>query len=153
MAPRRALARRARRLIGYWRSETRTLRQGLVALVLSTAAGFVAGLTLAHLTGTLNELPGLLAADARGDGHARNDLRRDRRAARHRRRRRPPDHRSAPRRRASPQRRTSRSSRTFSSSLWLAVLARSAAAIAGQPSISLRDLLTISVVGGVLGSG
>jgi hypothetical protein len=42
MAPRRALARRAKRLIGYWRSETRTIRQGLVALVLSTAAGFVA---------------------------------------------------------------------------------------------------------------
>ena len=59
MAPRRALARRAKRLFGYWRSETRTLRQGLVALVLSTAAGFVAGLTLAHLTGTLTELPGL----------------------------------------------------------------------------------------------
>ncbi len=53
MAPRRALARRAKRLFGYWRSETRTLRQGLVALVLSTAAGFVAGLTLAHLTHTL----------------------------------------------------------------------------------------------------
>ena len=60
MAPRRALARRAKRLIGYWRSETRTIRQGLVALVLSTAAGFVAGLTLAHLTGTLAALPGLL---------------------------------------------------------------------------------------------
>jgi len=60
MAPRRALARRAKRLIGYWRSETRTIRQGLVALVLSTAAGFVAGLTLAHLTGTLASLPGLI---------------------------------------------------------------------------------------------
>ena len=40
--PRPALVRRARRLLGYWRSETRTLRQGLVALVISTAAGFVA---------------------------------------------------------------------------------------------------------------
>ena len=56
----RALARRGKRLLGYWRSERRTLRQGLVALVLSTAAGFVAGLTLAHLTGTLDTLPGLL---------------------------------------------------------------------------------------------
>jgi hypothetical protein len=60
MAPRRALARRAKRLVGYWRSETRTLRQGLVALTLSTAAGFVAGLILAHLTDTLATLPGLL---------------------------------------------------------------------------------------------
>ena len=58
--PRPALVRRARRLLGYWRSETRTLRQGLVALVISTAAGFVAGLTLAHITGTLAAFPGLL---------------------------------------------------------------------------------------------
>ena len=28
MAPRRALARRTQRLFGYWRSETRTIRQG-----------------------------------------------------------------------------------------------------------------------------
>ena len=45
--PSRVLARRARRLLGYWRAERRTLRQGLVALALSTLAGFVAGLTLA----------------------------------------------------------------------------------------------------------
>ena len=54
------LARRARRLFGYWRSERRTLRQGAVALVLSTCAGFVAGLVLGSITGTLEELPGLL---------------------------------------------------------------------------------------------
>src|SRR5213592_3383998 len=47
--PRPALVRRARRLLGYWRSEIRTLRQGLAALILSTAAGFVAGLILAYL--------------------------------------------------------------------------------------------------------
>src|SRR4029078_1805297 len=60
MAPRRALARRTQRLFGYWRSETRTIRQGLVALVLSTAAGFVAGLTLSHLTRPHRELRRLL---------------------------------------------------------------------------------------------
>lgn len=54
------LARRARRLLGYWRSERRTLRQGIVALALSTCAGFVAGLVLGSITGTLEELPGLL---------------------------------------------------------------------------------------------
>ena len=54
------LARRARRLFGYWRSERRTLRQGSVALVLSTCAGFVAGLVLGSITGTLEKLPGLL---------------------------------------------------------------------------------------------
>ena len=58
--PPRALARRARRLLGYWRSERRTLRQGLVALALSTLAGFVAGLTIAHLTEPLGTYPGLL---------------------------------------------------------------------------------------------
>ena len=55
-----ALPRRAQRLWAYWRAEQRTLRQGLVALALSTLAGFVAGLTLAHITGTLQELPGLI---------------------------------------------------------------------------------------------
>jgi mgtE-like transporter len=54
------LARRARRLIGYWRSERRTLRQGAVALALSTCAGFVAGVILGSITGTLERLPGLL---------------------------------------------------------------------------------------------
>lgn len=54
------LARRARRLFGYWRSERRTLRQGIVALALSTCAGFVAGLVLGSITGTLEKLPGLL---------------------------------------------------------------------------------------------
>lgn len=54
------LARRATRLLGYWRSESRTLRQGSVALVLSTAAGFVAGLTLASFDDALRRMPGLL---------------------------------------------------------------------------------------------
>ena len=54
------LARRARHLYGYWRSERRTLRRGTVALALSTCAGFVAGLVLGSITGTLERLPGLL---------------------------------------------------------------------------------------------
>ena len=41
---------------------------------------------------------------------------------------------------------------TFTSSLWLAVLAKVAASAFGQPSISLWSLVTISVVGGALGS-
>ena len=48
-----AFPRRARSLWAYWRAEQRTLRQGLVALVLSTFAGFVAGLTLSHISETL----------------------------------------------------------------------------------------------------
>jgi mgtE-like transporter len=54
------LARRAALLLGYWRSERRTLRQGLAALALSTLAGFVAGLTLGSIHETLDALPGLL---------------------------------------------------------------------------------------------
>jgi mgtE-like transporter len=151
MAPRRALARRAARLFGYWRSETRTIRQGLVALVLSTAAGFVAGLILAHLTDTLATLPGLLilipaavgmkgtifgAIGARlGTASAAGLLTIDLRPG------------GVLRRNVQVAILT-----TFSSSVWLAVLARFAGALTGQPSISIWDLLTISVIGGALGS-
>ncbi len=152
MAPRRALARRAKRLLGYWRSETRTLRQGLVALVLSTAAGFVAGLTLAHLTGTLADLPGLYvlipaavgmrgtifgAIGARlGTADAAGLLTIDLRSG------------GVLRRNVVVAVLT-----TFSSALWLAVLARTISAIAGEPSIPLSELLIIAVVGGAIGSG
>jgi mgtE-like transporter len=151
MAPRRALTRRATRLLGYWRSETRTIRQGLVALALSTVAGFVAGLILAHLTGTLAALPGLIilipaavgmkgtifgAIGARlGTASAAGLLTIDLRPG------------GVLRRNVQVAVFT-----TFSSSLWLAVLARAAGAITGQPSISIWDLLTISVIGGAVGS-
>ncbi len=52
--------RRARRLWDYVRSERRTLRQGFVALLLGALTAFVAGITLASITDTLRELPGLL---------------------------------------------------------------------------------------------
>src|SRR5437867_8362811 len=52
--------RRARRWFAYLRSERRTLRQGFVALLLGALTSFVAGITLANITGTLRELPGLL---------------------------------------------------------------------------------------------
>jgi mgtE-like transporter len=149
--PRPALARRAKRLLGYWRSETRTLRQGLVALTLSTVAGFVAGLTLAHLTDTLDAFPGLLVlipaavgmkgtifgaigarlGTANAAGLLTIDLQRG----------------GVLRQNVDVAILT-----TFSSSLWLALLARLATAAFGQASISLADLVVISVVGGALGS-
>jgi mgtE-like transporter len=55
-----AARRRARRIWAYLRSERRTLRQGFVALLLGALTSFVAGITLANITGTLRELPGLL---------------------------------------------------------------------------------------------
>jgi mgtE-like transporter len=61
-APRatRLVPRRAGRVYRTLRAEQRTLRQGVAALALSTAAGFVAGLILGSITGTLELLPGLL---------------------------------------------------------------------------------------------
>ena len=146
-----AFPRRARRLFGYWRAERRTLRQGLVALVLSTAASFVAGLTLAHITGTLSSLPGLLVlipasvgmrgtifgaigarlGTATHSGMFEARLRRGGILA---------------------QNVEVSIITTFASSLWLAVLAKLVAAAFGQHTISLWDLVTISVVGGALGS-
>lgn len=52
--------RRVRRIWAYLRSERRTLRQGFVALLLGALTSFVAGITLANITDTLKELPGLL---------------------------------------------------------------------------------------------
>jgi mgtE-like transporter len=145
------LPRRARSAWDFVRRERRTFRQGFAALLLSTFAGFVAGLTLANITGTLERLPGLLvlipaavgmkgtifgAIGARlGTANALGLF-------------------------------TPTLARgtvlyrnvyvaivtTFTSSLWLAVLARGASAVFGVPSISVWDLALISIVGGALGS-
>jgi mgtE-like transporter len=146
-----AFPRPARNLWAYWHAERRTLRQGLVALVLSTAAGFVAGLTLAHITGTLSQLPGMLvlipaavgmkgtifgAIGARlGTANAAGLL-------------------EPHLRRGGVLHRNVYVAivTTFSSALWLAVLSRLASAAFGQPSISIWQLIVISVVGGALGS-
>jgi mgtE-like transporter len=142
---------RGTRLWAFWRSERRTLRQGLVALVLSTIAGFVAGLTLAHITDTLEQLPGLLVlipaavgmkgtifgaigarlGTANAVGLFEPTLQRG----------------SVLYRNVYVAVVT-----TFTSALWLAVLARLASAAFGMPTISIWDLATISIVGGALGS-
>src|SRR4029079_16991061 len=51
--------RRARRVFRYWRSEQRTLRQGFVALLVSTLAALVAGIATASILDTLKLLPSL----------------------------------------------------------------------------------------------
>jgi Permease, similar to cation transporters len=146
-----ALPRRARRLWAYWRAEQRTLRQGLVALALSTLAGFVAGLTLAHITGTLQELPGLIvlipaavgmkgtifgAIGARlGTANVAGLLEPTLRPG------------TVLQRNVYVAVVT-----TFSSALWLAVLSVLASAAFGEPSISLWRLATVSIVGGAIGS-
>jgi mgtE-like transporter len=148
-----ALPRRARRLWGYWRAEQRTLRQGLVALVLSTLAGFVAGLTLGHISHTLALLPGLLvlipaAVGMRGTifGAIGARLGTSTHAGLF----------EATLRRSSVLGRNIEVGvlTTLSSSLYLAGLARlmMAALSPSRHSISFWDFVTISVVGGALGS-
>jgi mgtE-like transporter len=146
-----ALARRAPRWYRSLLAERRTLRQGLVALVLSTVAGFVAGLTLAGIGDTLRQLPGLLvlvpaAVGMRGTIFGAIGARLGTTNA------------------AGTFEVSSRRDgvlyrnvyvavvTTFASSLWLAVLARIVSSVFGAPSISIWSLITISVVGGVLGS-
>lgn len=146
-----AIRPRARRLWATLRAERRTLRQGLVALVLSTAAAFVAGLTLGAITGTLNLLPGLLilipasvgmrgtifgAIGARlGTGiHAglfEPTVRRDTLLGRNV---------------------EVGLISSILSSFYLAALAKFVAAGLGEPTVSFWDLVTISVVGGVIAS-
>ena len=146
-----AIRPRARRLWATLAAERRTLRQGLVALVLSTAASFVAGLTLGAITDTLALLPGLLvlipasvgmrgtifgAMGARlGTGiHAglfESTLRRDSLLGRN------------------------VEVGLISSvvaSFYLAAVAKLVASAFGERAISFWDLVTISVVGGVLAS-
>lgn len=150
-ARRRAVRRRAKRLYGHWRAERRTLRQGLVALALSTVAGFVAGLTLSGIGGTLQALPGLLvlvpaAVGMRGTifGAIGARLGTTNAAGTF----------EVSRRRGGVlyQNLYVAVVTTLASSLWLAVLARLVSAAFGIASISVWSLVTISVVGGALGS-
>jgi mgtE-like transporter len=146
-----AFTRRARRLFGYWRAERRTLRQGLVALVLSTCASFVAGLILSGLGDTLQRLPGLLvlipaAVGMRGTIFGAIGARLG--TATH------AGTFEANIAKGGVLRQNVEVSviTTFASSLWLAGLAKLVASAFGESSISFWDMVTISVVGGALGS-
>jgi mgtE-like transporter len=143
--------RRARRLWAYFLAERRTLRQGLGALLLSTAAGLVAGITLGSISKTLVELPslfilipaavgmkgtifGAIGARLGTSTHAGLfEVTWDRRGVLF-------------------QNVYVGVITTFSSCLYLAALARLAALAFGLRSISFFDFVTISVIGGVLGS-
>src|SRR3954451_22150260 len=48
------------RVFGYWRAERRTIRHGLVSLVIASVGDLAAGIALAAITHTLALLPGLL---------------------------------------------------------------------------------------------
>ena len=143
--------RRTTRLLAALRSERRTLRQGVVALALSTAAGFAAGLILSHITGTLERLPGLLvlipaAVGMRGTifGALEARLGTDIHAGLFRV--------SLERGGVLRDNVIVAIVTTLIASAWLAVLAKAAATVFGDPSISVVELFVISVVGGTLGS-
>ncbi len=145
------IPRWARRLVASLRAERRTLRQGFVALILGTATAFVAGIALGSITDTLRALPGLIilipaAVGMRGtifgamgarlgtSTHAGLfEVTRERTGVLY-------------------QNVFTGIVTTFSSTLWLAVLARLSAAVFGLRSISFLQFVTISVVGGVIDS-
>jgi len=139
------------RLWDYLRSERRTLRQGFVALLVSTGAALVAGVTLSSISKTLIALPGLIILIPAANGmrgtifgaigarlgtsiHAGLfEVTRERQGVLY-------------------QNTFVAIVTTFSSSLYLAALAKISATAFGLTSISFLDFVTISVVGGVLGS-
>src|SRR6266540_2874495 len=143
--------RRARRLWDYLRSERRTLRQGFVALLLGALTAFVAGITLASISDTLNALPGLLiltpailgmrgtifgAMGARLGTSTHAGLFEVTRA----------------RTGVLYQNVFVAAVSTMFSSLYLAALAKLAALTFGLPSMSFLQFVTIAVVGGIVDS-
>jgi mgtE-like transporter len=146
-----AFPRRARRLLAALRAEQRTLRQGFIALILGTATAFVAGIALGSITDTLKTLPGLIilipaAIGMRGtifgamgarlgtSTHAGLfEVTRDRSGVLY-------------------QNLFVAVVSTFSSTLWLAALAKLSAAVFGLQSISFLEFVTIAVVGGIIDS-
>jgi mgtE-like transporter len=146
-APRRG----ARHIWRFLRAERRTLRQGLVALILGTVAAFVAGVTLASITDTLERLPGLfilipavlsmrgtifgsMGARLGTSTHAGLfEVTRDRSGVLYREM-------------------FVATVLTLSSSLYLAVLAKLSAVAFGLPSMSVFDFITIAMVGGIADS-
>ena len=147
----RIVPRRARRLWAYWRAEQRTLRQGFVALFLSSAGDLLAGLTLSFMNDSLARLPGLLVLIPAAIGMRGNifgalgsrlgtgihtgefEVTRERDSF-------------------LPQNVLAATYLTLATSLFLAFGARIAASVFGYDSISIWDFLVISILGGVLGS-
>lgn len=140
-----------REVVDYWVQERRLLRQGLSALAISTAVGMAAGVVLASMQGLLEELPGLLALvpaaiGMRGaifgtlgarlgtgilTGQYETTLRRGSFTA---------------------QNVEAAVLLTLASSALAAVAARVLASSFGLPTISVWELMIVSMVGGVLSS-
>jgi mgtE-like transporter len=140
-----------REVLRHWAANGRTLRQGLIALTLSGGVGLAAGLVLGSMEGLLAELPGLLvlvpaaigmrgaifgALGARlGTGMLLGQFELTMR-----------------RRSFVGQNVEAAIVLTLASSAAAALLARAMAGLFGLPSISLLELVTISMLGGLLAS-
>jgi mgtE-like transporter len=138
-------------VLTFWGQERRTLRQGFSALGISTVVGMVAGITLGFMEELLEALPGLLvlvpaaigmrgaifgALGARlGTGILTGQF-----------------ERSIERGGFAHQNLTASALLTLSSSALAAVAARAVAAVFGLPSISVWELMIVSMVGGILSS-
>jgi mgtE-like transporter len=140
-----------RRVLAYLVAERRTFAQGFVAQLIASLGSLAGGLVLGSITGTLHRLPGLLvlipaAVATRGNifgalgsrlGTAIHaglfDVSR---------------HREGP----LQQNLYAATVLTFAVSLLLAVLAKAMLVVFGEPSISLLDLMVISILGGALAS-
>ncbi|HEX6208550.1 MAG TPA: magnesium transporter [Actinomycetota bacterium] len=139
------------RLLSYWRAEQRTIRQGLVAMLLASVAMLGAGVALGFITDTLESLPGLMvmvpaAIAARGNVFGALASRlgtaihaglftttREREGVLY-------------------QNVFAAAALTLSISLLMAVLAKTLSATFGVTSISILDFALISILGGVLAS-
>jgi mgtE-like transporter len=146
-----AFPRRVRSLWSYWRSEQRTLRQGFVALFISSGGDLLAGLALGFMTNSLTRLPGLFllipaAIGMRGNifGALGSRLGTGIQAGQF----------EPSRSRVSflGQNVLSTVYTTLATSLFLAAAARVVSVALGFTSISIWDYMVISIIGGVLGS-
>jgi mgtE-like transporter len=139
------------RVFGYWRAERRTIRHGLVSLVVATVGEVGAGIALGAMTGTLQQLPGLLillpaANSIRGSifGAMSSRLGTSIHTGMFERSRR--------REGALYQNIYSATVLTFSVSLLMGIFAKIVAVAFGVTSITVVDLVVVSVLGGVLSS-
>lgn len=146
-----AAPRQARRIWAYWRAERRTLRQGFVALFISSGGDLLAGLVLGFMTASLVRLPGLFvlipaAIGMRGNIFGALGSRlgtgihsglftpsRDRHGF-------------------LGQNIAASSALTLATCLFLGVAARAVSVGFGLESISVWEFVAISILGGVLGS-
>jgi mgtE-like transporter len=139
------------RILAYWRAEQRTISQGFVAILISSLGSLVAGIALGSITGTLEELPGLMimlpaAIGMRGNifGALGSRLGTSIHAGLY--------EPSLRREGVLYQNVYAATVLTLSISLVLGVLAKTFSVAFGVSSISLVDFVVISILGGVLSS-